>query len=72
MRVRVVKNIGSESKYIFGTEGNILDVKDGCIKGLRVYCYWKQWSEYECTIEALNKYFGEEDQYQTVFELVEE
>lgn len=72
MRIRVVKNIGSESKYIFGTEGNILDVKDGYIKGLRAYCYWKQWSEYECTIEALNKYFGEEDQYQTVFELVEE
>ena len=51
---------------------NVLEVKDGCIKSLRPLCYWEQWSEHECTIEALNKYFGEEDQYQTVFELVKE
>lgn len=72
MRVKVVKNIGEESKYEFGVEGNILEVKDGCINSLRGCCYWEQWSQHECTIEALNKYFGEEDQYQTVFELVEE
>lgn len=72
MKVKVVKNIGEESKYEFGVEGNILEVKDGCIKSLRPLCYWEQWSQHECTIEALNKYFGEEDQYQTVFELVEE
>lgn len=72
MKVKVVKNIGYDSKYEFGTEGTILEVKDGYIHSLRAGCFWEQWSQHECTIEALNKYFGEKDQFQTVFELVEE
>ena len=72
MKVRVKENIGRDSLFEFGTPGTVFEVKeDGMIMS---FCGmdWCAWSEHECTIEALNRYFGVEDQYQTVFELVEE
>lgn len=72
MKVRVKENIGRDSLFEFGTPGTAFEVKeDGMIMSFRGMD-WCAWSEHECTIEALNRYFGVEDQYQTVFELVEE
>ena len=72
MKVRVKENIGRDSLFEFGTTGTVFEVKeDGMIMSFRGMD-WCAWSEHECTIEALNRYFGVEDQYQTIFELVEE
>ena len=71
MKVRVKENIGKDSLFEFGTPGTVFEVKEGMIMSFRGMD-WCKWSEHECTVEALNKFFGEEDQYQTVFELVKE
>lgn len=71
MKIRVKENIGKESFYEFGGVGTEFTVRNGMFTNLRSMV-WSEWSKHECTIEALNEYFGVEDQYQTVFELVEE
>lgn len=71
MKVKVIENKGRDSLFEFGKVGTIHEVKEGMIMSFRGMD-WCKWSEHECTVEALNRYFGEKDQYQTVFELVEE
>lgn len=71
-KIRVVENIGSDSEDLFGEPGTVLTVIDGVFEDLEGY-RWEDvgWSGYK-DVDQINEQFSEEDEYQTVFELVEE
>lgn len=65
-KVRVVENIGSESKRIYGKVGTIISVTDGKFKDFE-----GDWWSYKSYEEMIND-LSEHDCYETKFELLEE
>lgn len=64
-KARVVENIGSESINVFGSVGNVIEVKDGEVKdGMCEDWYFCSYDDLVCEIS------DEDDQYTTKFELV--
>ena len=70
-KIRVVENIGRYSARGFGSVGIVLNVVDGTLIDSENR-EWTMDGEKFSSIHDVNKYFGEKDQWQTVFELVEE
>jgi hypothetical protein len=71
-RIRVVENIGRESEDAFGFPGAELDVVDGVLEDSEGFEWDYYHSEGFKNIGQINEQFSEEDEYQTVFELVED
>ena len=69
-KIRVVENIGDWSVELFGNPGTEFDVSNGCFNDLENF-KWTKDNELFKNIDETNKYFGESDHFQTVFELVE-
>lgn len=70
-KIRVVENIGYESESAFGLGGSVLTVNGGEFKDLEGF----PWNRYHIgfeSIEQINEFFSSSDDYQTVFELVED
>ncbi len=70
-KIRVVENIGSWSKRLFGTPGTILVVTNGSFNDLDDF-EWDYDDNPFSNIDEINEFFGEEDQWNTIFELVVE
>lgn len=71
-KIRVVENIGSDSEDTFGEPGTVLTVADGTFEDLDGFGWnYPDESGYE-DVDQINEYFSEEDEYRTVFELVED
>jgi hypothetical protein len=72
-KVRVAENIGEESVDTFGSVGTILKVTYGVLTDLNGYV-WDNAIDRDCyeSVEDLNNHFSFGDEYQTVFEAVEE
>lgn len=69
--IRVVENIGPYSEDAFGHEGDALMVIDGEIEDNEGFP-WRGNCDGFKSIEHVNEYFATADEYQTVFELVED
>lgn len=70
-KIKVVENIGSDSRVIFGDIGSIRAVTDGVLYDNDGFG-WSNNGALFHNIEEVNAYFEDEDEYQTVFELAEE
>jgi hypothetical protein len=70
-KIRVVENIGAYSYRKFGSPGSILRVIDGVFKD-KESSIWTNDGEKYNDPEDINKHFSEKDEWQTLFELVEE
>ena len=70
-RIRVVENIGSYSEEAFGLDGAVLTIIDGVLEDIEGFPWSGNCSGFK-DIDHVNDYFATADEYQTVFELVED
>jgi hypothetical protein len=70
-KIRVVDNIGEWSVESFGVPGTEFHIVDGRFTDLSNLHWENIFCPYN-NIEVINKFFSEDDEWQTVFELVEE
>lgn len=69
-KVRIVENIGERSGIVFGEKDNILEVKNGML--YHKTGVWTGDNPNGYTFESLKNYLSEQDDYQTIIELVKE
>lgn len=70
-KIKVIKNIGESSEYWFGKPGTLLHVVNGELIGMHDCPWYPDEGAFE-GFDSINNYFSEEDEFQTVFELVKE
>lgn len=70
-KIRVVENIGEESENAFGLDGSVLAVNYGVFMDIEGFPWSRDRVGFE-NIKQVNEYFATADEYQTVFELVED
>lgn len=70
-KIRVVENIGSDSEDTFGLDGSVLTVIGGEFMDIEGFPWNRDHTGFG-SIEQVNEYFATADEYQTVFELVED
>jgi len=70
-KIRVAENIGSDSCELFGCPGTVLEVKDGILQDNDEF-EWTNAGKLFHSLEEINIYFMDEDEYQTRFEMAEE
>ena len=71
-KIRVVENIGPYSEEAFGLDGSVLTVIDGMLEDIEEFMWTKDFDIPFSDLDDINKFFATADEYQTVFELVEE
>ena len=70
-KIRVVENIGEESLGVFGEPGREFEVVNGEFYDLECDTWNNDGDVFE-NVGDINGYFGQQDSFQTVFELVDE
>lgn len=72
-KMKVVKNIGSNSVYHIGKVGTIIAVVDGKFPDPNDESFpWTNEGKLFKNFEQVSSYFSEEDRFETIFELLED